>query len=92
MQLFFSIRKEKKKQLEKYLRKEADIVCVECDTLNSKSVCVELRCNALVEKIKNKSCRVIFEMQEEENIEVEDTKKEIENEHALDTRMEYFEE
>ena len=83
---------DKSKQSKKDLRNDAEIACVECDKLNNKSVHAEVRCDALTKKLKNKSCRVIFEIQEEEHVEVEDTKKETHNEHVLDVRMEYFEE
>ena len=40
---------DKSEQLEKYLRKDAERVCIECDKLNNKSVHAEVRCDAFVE-------------------------------------------
>ena len=72
--------------------KDKEMLCIECDELNRKSTCLEVRYDALVEKLKNKLCSVIFMNQEEENLEVEDTMKEIDDEFSLDARCKYFDE
>ena len=53
---------------------------------------VEIRHDALVEQLKEELCGVIFMHQEEEYLEVEEMKKEIDKEFALDIRDEHFDE
>ena len=48
----------------------------------------EARNDALVEKLKDELCRVIFMHQEEEYLEVKDIRKEIDEKFALDIRNE----
>ena len=50
-------------------------MCVEYDKLNRKSVCLEVRYDALVEQLKNKLCSVIFMNQEEEYLEAQNIRK-----------------
>ena len=60
--------------------------------MQSESTCIEVRHEALVDKLKDKTYRVVFGQQEEEYLEVDETNKEINDEHKLDVKMKYFDE
>ena len=77
---------KKSKKLEMKLRKGNEMLCIECDNLERKFICVEVLCEELVEKLKNKVCSVVWMTQEEAHLEVEDTREEIDNEFSLDAR------
>ena len=62
------------------LRKGNEMVCIEYDKLERKSVHVEVRHEELVEKLKNKICSGIYMNQEEANLEVENISEEIDDE------------
>ena len=55
-------------------------------------MCFEERYKTLVEKLKTELCSVKFLNQEEENLEVENPRKSIDNEFVVDMRLECFEE
>ena len=69
-----------------YLRKDEDIVCLECKKNQNKYIWKEVRHEALVEKLKDGSCRATLRQQEEDHFEVDDMMKKIDNEHKLDTK------
>ena len=56
---------KKSMKLEMKLRKDNEMVCIEDDKLNRKGVCVEVRYEELVEKLKNELCSVVCLNQEE---------------------------
>ena len=60
--------------------------------MQNKSTHVELRHNELVEKLKNKSCRVIFEQQDKDHLKGDYMKIEINDEYELDTKIGYYDE
>ena len=62
---------------------DAEGVCLECDELQNKCSCIELRYDELVENLKRELCRIMFAQQEEECLEIEDMMKEIEEEFSL---------
>ena len=68
------------------MRKDNEIVCVEYDKLNKKSMHVETPYDILVEQLKEQLCRVISLHQDEECLKVEEIRKDIDNEFALDIR------
>ena len=61
-------------------------MCVDYENIQNNSTHVEVRHDALVEKLKEKLCRVMFGQQEEECLEVYGIKKEINDEHGLDAK------
>ena len=58
--------------------------------INNKSTHVEGRYEALVEKLKDKLCRVMFGKQVWYHIQVYGIRKETKDDCWLDTKMEYF--
>ena len=50
----------KSKQLGKDLRADAEQVCVEYEKFHNRSTRIEVRHEALVEELKDESCRVMF--------------------------------
>ena len=70
------------------LKKINELFCKAYDKLNMKSMCVEFFYEILVEELKVNICRCIFMNQEKESLEAEDTRKEVDREHALDIRDE----
>ena len=74
------------------LRKGKEIVCIEHNKLERKSAHVEVRCQELVEKLKNKLFSIVHMNQEKACFEVEGIREEIDNEFALDARDGWFEE
>lgn len=76
----------------KYLRSDVERVCVECDTLQNRSACIEVRYEVLVEQLKDELCGVMFVQKEEEYFEVEDAKNKINEVFKLDTEQECFDE
>ena len=58
--------------------------------MSKKSAHVETQHETLVEKLKEEICRVIFIHQEEEDLEEEDIKKDVDDKFALDIKNECF--
>ena len=80
-------------QLAKDLQSDAERVCLECDSLQKKSTHIEARHEVLVEQLKDESCKVMCEQQEEAHFKVKDTENAKANEEfKLDVRKEYFDE
>ena len=69
----------KMKTLERKLRKGNEMVCVEYDKLERKSVHTEVRCEELVEKLNNELCSFMHMNQEEACLEVKNMKKQSTN-------------
>ena len=61
-------------------------MCVEYENFQNNSTHFEVRHEALVEKLKEKLCRVMVGQKEEECLEVDGIKKEINDEHGLDAK------
>lgn len=64
----------KRKKLEIELQKEKELICAEHDKLNRKSVCSEVRFDALVEQLKDKHCRVVLRIKRK-NIQKQKTQE-----------------
>ena len=62
-------------KLEADLRWNAERVRVECDELSKKSAHIEARCELLAEKLKSKLRTAMPELQEEERVDVSETRK-----------------
>ena len=73
--------------------KHLPLVKQEVDRLAIKedSVYTEVMCETLVDNLKDEICRVTHNSRDENYLEVEDVKKNIEKEFYLDVREEYFE-
>ena len=48
------------------------MICKECDKLQKEKVCSEARCEVLVQQLKDESCKVRFEQQEDAHFEFQD--------------------
>ena len=62
----------KSKRLMEDLRMDVERVCLEYEKLQNKCICREVRCEVLVEKLKDDLCRSMLIHQEEECLEVDD--------------------
>ena len=82
----------KSKQSNEELRRDMEGEYIEHEKLQRKSAHVEVRCEVLVEKLKENPCRAIFRQHEEDRLEVDDTKIKINEEHEMDAKIEYFDE
>ena len=82
----------KSKELLKDFQSDEERACVERDSLQKKSIRVDLRHEVLVEQLKDELCKVAHEKQEEACFEVEDTENKINEKFKLDDRKEYFDE
>ena len=91
-EIYYEDKLMKMKTLERKLRKCNEMVCVEHDKLEIKSACVEVCYEELFERLKNELCSAMHVNQEEECLEVENTRKKIDDEFELDVREECFEE
>ena len=82
----------KSQQLVKDFQSDIERVCVEYDLLQMKSTHIEVRYEVLVEQLKDKLCKVMYEQQEESCFEVEDIENKINDEFKLDVTKEFFDE
>ena len=82
----------KSKKIVKDLRSDAERGCVECDALQNRSACIEVRHKVLVKQSKDELCIAMLVQQEEECFELEDVKNKINDEFKLDVKEEYFDE
>ena len=89
-EIYYEDKLMKMKTLERKLRKCNEMVCVEHDKLEIKSECVEVCYEELFERLKNELCSAMHVNQEEECLEVENTRKKIDDEFELDVRDECF--